>query len=271
MIQVIFINGSKEATSTPLHQWDYGQKMKIYGLDVTDEVIQVHFCDRSCQRTTVRLATKYNDYYQVAIPDGLLENHYSINAFVFVVASDSGTTTHHITIPVIARKKPEGFVSQDDPTIQSQVNQLIVDINAANAELLANAEELYDYVDDKVTEANNNSQGNSDAIRGIESSIEDIEEDISDIQTNQTSVNTKLRIEKNPTKIVKGLYSITLTYEENDDAGNYHYENEVISIDDTNRDIQGRLVQYGSSLQAFSLITASSHYSIASYTLILKY
>ena len=37
-------------------------------------------------------------------PDGLLENSYSINAFIYMVNSDSGNTTHHITIPVLARK-----------------------------------------------------------------------------------------------------------------------------------------------------------------------
>ena len=54
--------------------------------------------------------------YKVQITDSLLENSYSINAFVYVVTSDSGNTTHHINIPVIVRIKPEGFISELDPT-----------------------------------------------------------------------------------------------------------------------------------------------------------
>ena len=53
----------------------------MYGLDTTNEVIQVHFTDNSCERTIVRLTYKYADNYQVSIP-------------------------------VITRKKPEGFTSQ---------------------------------------------------------------------------------------------------------------------------------------------------------------
>ena len=112
MVQVYFINGSKEATSNPIYQWDYGRQLYIYGIKSTDATIQVHFCDKSCDRSIVRLATYEvsNDvsnvevYYKVQIPDGLLENSYSINAFIYMVNSDSGNTTHHITIPVLARK-----------------------------------------------------------------------------------------------------------------------------------------------------------------------
>ena len=124
MIQVAFINGNKEATSSPVYQWAYGQQLYIYGLNSTDATIQVHFADRSCERTIVRLATyEVSDdvsnvevYYKVQILASLLENSYSINAFIYVVTSESGNTAHHINIPVIARIKPEGFISELDPT-----------------------------------------------------------------------------------------------------------------------------------------------------------
>ena len=46
---------------------DYGQKLVMYGLDTTSEVIQVNFTDNSCERTIVRLTSKYSDYYQIYI------------------------------------------------------------------------------------------------------------------------------------------------------------------------------------------------------------
>ena len=57
MIQVAFTNDYKQATSNPVYQWDYGRELYIYGLKSSDATIQVHFSDRSCERTIVRLAT----------------------------------------------------------------------------------------------------------------------------------------------------------------------------------------------------------------------
>ena len=63
MVEVTFINDYKYSTSSPVYQWDYGRKLIMYGLDTTNDVIQVHFADNSCERTIVRLASKNADYY----------------------------------------------------------------------------------------------------------------------------------------------------------------------------------------------------------------
>ena len=123
-LQALFINGIM------------GRKFIMYGLDTTNEVIQVHFTENSCESTIVRLASKYVDYYQVSFPDGLLENCFHINAYIYLLTDDSGNTTHQISIPVIVRKKPEGFTSQDDPIIQTQIELLIIDITESNKELI---------------------------------------------------------------------------------------------------------------------------------------
>lgn len=136
MIEVTFINDYKYSTSSPVYQWNYGQKFIMYGLDTTNDVIQVHFTDNLCERTIVRLASKYANYYQVSIPDGLLENCFPINAYIYLITDDSGETTHQISIPVIAKKKPEGFTSQNAPIIKTQIELLIIDITESNKELI---------------------------------------------------------------------------------------------------------------------------------------
>lgn len=136
MIEVTFINDYKYTTSIPVYQWDYRRKLNIYGLNTTDKVIQVHFTDNSCERTIVGLASKYVDYYQVSISDGVLENNFPINAYIQLVTDDSGYTTHQISIPVIARKKLEGFTSQNAPVIKTQIELLIIDITESNKELI---------------------------------------------------------------------------------------------------------------------------------------
>ena len=53
MIEVNFINENKEITSKPVYQWDYGRQLNIYGLNITDVAIQVHFCGKSTDRIIV--------------------------------------------------------------------------------------------------------------------------------------------------------------------------------------------------------------------------
>ena len=143
MIQATFMNGQKEATAAPLYQWDYGQVLQIYGLGITDATIEVHFCDKSCERTEVRLASydSNNKYYKVSIPDVLLENSYSINVFVYRTTADSGNTTHHITIPVIARKKPAGFISKPDPSQTTILQNALNEMNATMNEFVEDTTE----------------------------------------------------------------------------------------------------------------------------------
>ncbi len=257
MVEVTFINDYKYTTSNPVYQWDYGQKLNIYGIDSTDEVIQVHFADNSCERTIVRLASKNADYYQVSIPDGLLENSFPINAYIYLITDDSGYTTHLISIPVIARKKPEGFTSHDDPVIRTQIEQLILDINEANREILANTEELYDYVDSEVMKANNNSQDNSESIRDIESSIEEIGNTV-------TSLNDKLNPAQSST-IEAGLYLIR----------NYSSDNaikcDIIDISDVKKNTTSvnSTVTYAASQSRF--YGDDSNYTDINIKMILKY
>lgn len=82
MVEVTFINDYKYSTSNPVYQRYYGQKLILHGLDTTNDVIQVYFTDNSCERTIVGLASKYVDYYQVSISDGVLENNFPINAYI---------------------------------------------------------------------------------------------------------------------------------------------------------------------------------------------
>ena len=209
MVEVTFINDYKYSTSSPVYQWDYGQKLIMYGLDTTSEVIQVHFTDNSCERTIVRLASKYADYYQVSIPDGLLENSFPINAYIYLITEDSGETTHQISIPVIARKKPEGFTSQDDPIIQTQVEQLILDINAANDVLVDTANNLEGYVDNyvkgEIERVTNYAQGNSEAIRDLEITLEEINKTVNSLNNqinpiDSATIETGLYLIRNYTK-----------------------------------------------------------------------
>lgn len=83
MIDVIFPAGYDEITAPKLTQWDHGQKLRIYGLSLP-RVIQVHFCDKTCETAYVRIAYKQEDgHSEVDVPNILLQNKYDIHAFIY--------------------------------------------------------------------------------------------------------------------------------------------------------------------------------------------
>ena len=186
MIQVSFINESKEATSSPIYQWDYGRWLLIYGIESTDATIQVHFYDRSCERAIVRLATyeianNVEVYYKVQIPNGLLENSYSIDAYIYLVSSECGNTTHHISIPVIARKKPDGFISIPDETQTTLLEHALIDINEVSASLIDKTVEITKYVDKEINKVSGYAQDNSALIQELDYRIYSLENELSDV------------------------------------------------------------------------------------------
>ena len=102
MIIVNFPAGINEINIPALNQWDYGQKIAIHGLKLP-QITEVHFCDKTCDKALVRLASKILDdvagdqsHSEVTIPDVLLENPHAIHAFIFVKSYESapgGTET----------------------------------------------------------------------------------------------------------------------------------------------------------------------------------
>lgn len=145
MIEVYIPKGvTKVEASTPLYQWDYGRKLRITGDDVPS-ACQVHFCDRTCDKTKVRIASPIDGGIEVAIPDDLLKNKYPINAFFYVTTTGAGYTVIHVHIPVIERKEPEAYIEPVPPTVQSQMEQMIASANAVLEDIeekVGNYEEL---------------------------------------------------------------------------------------------------------------------------------
>lgn len=132
LIVANFIDGKDEITSSHLTMWDYGQKLMVYGLSSLPEIVEVHFSDKTTTKTIVRLASKVDEHFEVSIPDRLLENEYSIKAFVYIKNSISGETYKTINIPVIRRKQPEAYVDVDDPTVDDKLTKLLEEVASLN-------------------------------------------------------------------------------------------------------------------------------------------
>lgn len=123
MIDVIYFQeGYDEVTVEPIYQWDYGRKLRISGLDLP-LAVQVHFCDKSCDKAIIHIAYKHDDYWEVPIPNALLQNSYGIQAYIYLTDEASGKTTKTIHIPITARTKPADFISEPDPTAEEKINE----------------------------------------------------------------------------------------------------------------------------------------------------
>ncbi len=190
-MKVDFSSGYDNVTTAALTQWDKGQVLQIYGLNL-NAVEQVHFANKASESAIVLLAYKQSGgYSEVKIPNTLLESELDISAFVYVTSGSEGKTVKTVKIPVTARTKPDDFVSEpDDISEQTIIEELIAycnevcvktnylrPITKAEFEALETKEEgvMYVFTDDTtledidaaLTELNDSIDEHTTAINGV--------------------------------------------------------------------------------------------------------
>lgn len=107
---------------TGLWQWDYGQVLRIQGLNLP-KAVEIHFSlQESGGEAKKRVGFTKDGVTDVVIPDSLLENEeavgsYDIYAFIYLTDDTSGQTEYKICMPVKARPKPEAFDKPEDEEI----------------------------------------------------------------------------------------------------------------------------------------------------------
>ena len=118
--------GLREVTTAPLWQWDYGQILRITGLDLP-QAFEVHF---SNSRKSGETVTQIGSDGQVIIPDMYLTSGADIYAFVFLHdGTDDGETEYVIKIPV--RERPEPSDIEPTPEQQDAITEAIAALNVA--------------------------------------------------------------------------------------------------------------------------------------------
>lgn len=107
---------------TGLWQWDYGQVLRIQGLNLP-KAVEIHFSlQESGGQSVTRIGMTKDGVTDVVIPDSLLENEeavgsYDIYAFIYLTDDTSGQTEYKICMPVKPRPKPEAFDKPEDGEI----------------------------------------------------------------------------------------------------------------------------------------------------------
>ena len=107
---------------TGLWQWDYGQVLRIQGLNLP-KAVEIHFSlQESGGEAKKRVGFTKDGVTDVVIPESMLENEeatddYNAYAFVYLTDDTSGQTEYKICMPVKARPKPEAFDKPEDGEI----------------------------------------------------------------------------------------------------------------------------------------------------------
>ena len=134
MILVNFPEGDNKAKVYGLYQWDYGQQLRIQGLDLPTTV-EIHFSLQDIGGESVtRIGTTADGVTNVVIPDSMLENEeelgeqYSVFAYVYLSDQKSGETIKKIEMIVSTRPKPEAW---DKPGDEELFHQAIEAVNSA--------------------------------------------------------------------------------------------------------------------------------------------
>ena len=118
--------GLREVTTAPLWQYDYGQILKITGLDLP-QAFEVHF---SNSRKSGETVTQIGTDNQVVIPDMYLTSGADIYAFIFLHdGTNDGETEYVIKIPV--RERPEPSDIEPTPEQQDVITEAIAALNTA--------------------------------------------------------------------------------------------------------------------------------------------
>ena len=118
----VFSSASSYGNASGLWQYDYGQVLRIQGLNLP-KAVEIHFSLTEFSGNSItRIGTTKDGVTDVIIPDSMLENgdtgqNYNIYAFIFLTNSDSGNTEYRIKIPVKARPKPEIPGTPEEPEI----------------------------------------------------------------------------------------------------------------------------------------------------------
>ena len=131
-----FKEGSRTAEVKDIWQWDYGQILRIQGLNLPTAV-EIHFSlDEHGGEAVRRIGVTKDGVTDVVVPDTMLENEstygdsYYFFAYIYLTDETSGNTEYKIRARVSTRSKPEGYVSGGNDTfaeILKTVNEIAED------------------------------------------------------------------------------------------------------------------------------------------------
>ena len=130
IITAVFAEGENKVVLSGLWQWDYGQILRIEGLDLPT-VTEVHFAQNGASLT--KLGPTTEGVCSVEIPNAMLRTMSQITAYIYLhTGEDDGETVYRGQINVVKRAAPTH--ETPTPVQQSEITQAIAALDAAAAQ-----------------------------------------------------------------------------------------------------------------------------------------
>lgn len=120
-IKAIFPAGVTNLTLHGLYQWDRGRMLEIHDSTLPEQV-EVHFAHCDVDVASTALCSVTDGVAIVKIPDPCLRQTTPVFAWVYKTDDTSGRTVRTITMPIVARARPdnategEAYVDVSDTT-----------------------------------------------------------------------------------------------------------------------------------------------------------
>lgn len=180
---------------TGLWQWDYGQVLRIQGLNLP-KAVEIHFSlQESGGEAKKRIGFTKDGVTDVVIPESMLENEEAIddyNAYAFVYLTDdtSGQTEYKICMPVKARPKPEAFDKPEDGEI---FREAIKAVNDAADRAEESERQIGEYAEQTKADAIKTGEDRTaiaemvESVSGIEQQVQTVKEYKDQAQTAATN------------------------------------------------------------------------------------
>lgn len=180
---------------TGLWQWDYGQVLRIQGLNLP-KAVEIHFSlQESGGEAKKRVGFTKDGVTDVVIPESMLENEeslgsYDIFAFIYLTDDTSGQTEYKICMPVKARPKPEAFDKPEDEEIFREAIKAVNDAAERAEESERQAGEYAEQTKADVIKTGEDRTAIAemvDSVSGIEQQVETVKEYKEQAQTAATN------------------------------------------------------------------------------------
>ena len=117
-------DGQYYKTVYGLAQWDYGQTLQVYGLQLPDQG-EVHLTEEFGSLALPVPGIRQKDgSIAIEIPDILLQSGKNIIAHIYVCDDEQGETLRTILMPVKKRARPENYGGSSLTPMQEILNEL---------------------------------------------------------------------------------------------------------------------------------------------------
>ncbi len=117
-------DGQYYKTIYGLAQWDYGQVLQVYGLNLP-EMTDIHMVEEFGDMSFTILGHRNEDgSTSASIPDILLQSGKNIVAYIYVCDDGQGETLRTILMPVKKRARPENYDGSSLTPMQEILNEL---------------------------------------------------------------------------------------------------------------------------------------------------